>query len=103
MRKFGGNLGVYIEKAESGRSEDIDFIFQDLSSVSSLVTTRNIDFALSLVTTQKGLERIKYYLFNGSLIQRNYASLFFNRRGDWEYVLEAYRKGLIDEIQAYSR
>jgi hypothetical protein len=50
-----------------------------------------------------GFEQIKFYLFNGKLIQRNYASLYFNRIGEWEIVKEAFNKGLIDEIQAYAR
>jgi hypothetical protein len=39
----------------------------------------------------------------GTLIQRNYASLFLNRLGEWEPVKKAYELGLIDEVQAYSR
>jgi len=62
-----------------------------------------VDYALSLVSNEEGISRLSYYLFNGSLIQRNYCSLFFNRRGDWKIVREAYELGLIDEIQAFAR
>jgi hypothetical protein len=65
--------------------------------------TRYVDFALGLVTNPEGFERIKHYLFNGTQIQRNYASLYFNRLGERECVKEAFEKGLIDEIQAFAR
>ena len=64
---------------------------------------RFVDFALSLVEKPEGVQRIEYYLFNGTQIQRNYSSLFFNRRLDYEIVMLAYRKGAIDEIQAFAR
>lgn len=64
--------------------------------------TRYVDFALSLVKPNSiGYDRIKYCLFNGSLIQRNYASLYLNRLGEWKPLKEAYEQGLIDEIQAF--
>ena len=59
--------------------------------------------ALSLVETDAGFERIKYYLFNGTLIQRNYASLYLNRIGERQLVKKAFEQGLIDEIQAFAR
>jgi hypothetical protein len=98
-----GPLKELTDKACKGNPAEIDFIMKKLSIKSTLATTRFIDYALGLVENPEGLERIKFYLFHGTLIQRNYASLFFNRRGDWKYVKEAFEKGLIDEIQAYSR
>jgi hypothetical protein len=74
-----------------------------LTNNSSFAMTRYVDFALSLVVNDKGIERIGYYLFHGSSIQRNYCSLFFNRRGDWTIVIMALDRGLIDEIQAFAR
>lgn len=71
--------------------------------MSILSTTRIVDYALSLVENDAGIARIEFYLFNGTQIQRNYCSLFFNRRGDWPVVKQAYEQGLIDEIQAYAR
>ncbi|HAQ37335.1 MAG TPA: hypothetical protein DCX89_08310 [Saprospirales bacterium] len=100
---YTGRLKILVDKARNGSIVDVDFILDHLSSESILVMTRFINFALSNVETKEGMERIKYYLFNGSQIQRNYASLFFNRRGDWEIVLEAFRQGKIDEIQAFAR
>lgn len=101
--KFSGILEEFINKAQEGNSSDIDFIIKHLTPESSLPITRYIDFALSLVNNEAGIRQLEFYLFHGSLIQRNYCSLFFNRRGDWTVVKKAYRLGLIDEIQAYSR
>lgn len=103
MFEFTGQLKELIDKAENGRSIDIDYIMDNLTVDSSLAMTRYVDFALSLVKNTEGISRIKFYLFNGTLIQRNYASLFLNRLGEWKPVKKAYEQGLIDEIQAYSR
>lgn len=101
--EFTGQLKVLIDKAVNGNSEDIDSIMDKLTNDATLAMTRYVDFALSLVETSDGIKHIEYYLFNGTLIQRNYASLFLNRLGEWEPVKKAYEQGLIDEIQAYSR
>jgi hypothetical protein len=101
--KFTGQLYDLISKAENGNPVDIDFLMQNLTYESTFAMTRYVDFALGLVTNKEGVTRIEYYLFNGSQIQRNYASLFFNRRGDWEIVKKAFHQGLIDETQAFAR
>ena len=101
--KFSGQLKVLIDKAENGSSGDVDYIMDKLTVKSTLAMTRYVDFALSLVDKNNGIERIKYYLFNGTLIQRNYASLFLNRLGEWKPVKLAYERGLIDEVQAFAR
>lgn len=101
--KYSGQLYDLIIKAENGDPADIDFIMQNLTYDSTFAMTRYVDFALGLVTNDEGVSRIEYYLFKGSQIQRNYASLFFNRRGDWEIVKKAFLQGLIDEIQAFAR
>ncbi|SDL20740.1 hypothetical protein [Kriegella aquimaris] len=101
--KFSGKLGELIERAERGNEEDVDYVISHLTDDSTLAMTRYVDFALSLVVNRKGILRLEYYLFNGTLIQRNYCCLFFNRRLDYDLVDQAFRKGLIDEIQAFSR
>ena len=101
--QFSGKLQELIDKALTGNKADIDFIMDHLTSDSSLAMTRYVDFALSLVENPVGFEQIENYLFSGTLIQRNYASLYLNRLGKWKPVKEAYEQGLIDEIQAYSR
>lgn len=104
MKKmFTGILQELIDKAESGTAEDVDFIIKHLDKSSTFAMTRYVDFAMGLVENMEGIARIEYYLFNGSLIQRNYCSLFFNRRGDWEIVKKALKHGLIDETQAFAR
>lgn len=101
--KFNGKLGLLINKAREGKTDDIKSILDQLTMDSDLTTTRNVDYALSLVETEEGIAVIRKYLFEGSLIQRNYCALFFNRLGDWEPVKKAYKLGLIDEIQAFAR
>ena len=101
--KFSGQLYDLISRAEIGDPIDIDFIMMNLTSDSTFAMTRYVDFVLGLVINEAGIARIEHYLFNGSQIQRNYASLFFNRRGDWEIVKMAFHQGLIDETQAFAR
>lgn len=101
--EFKGELQELVKKAQSGTPEDVDFIMKRLTSDSTFAQTRYVDFSLSLVKTVEGIEQIKFYLFHGTLIQRNYSSLFLNRLGEWKPVKQAYEQGLIDEIQAYSR
>ncbi len=101
--RFSGLLQELIESAEAGKASDIDIIMSYLSNKATLAHTRYVDYALSLVEDEEGVEQIEKYLFNGTLIQRNYCSLFFNRKDEWEIVKQAYQMGLIDEIQAYSR
>jgi hypothetical protein len=105
MRKptFTGKLQELIDKADSGNQEDVDYILSHLNDTSTFAMTRYVDFVLSLVDNEFGIERIEYYLFHGSTIQRNYCSLFFNRRGDWTIVKKALDQGLIDETQAFAR
>ncbi|MBI9107780.1 MAG: hypothetical protein JEZ04_13615 [Spirochaetales bacterium] len=86
----------------SGTATGIDAIMDTLSTA-DLPTTRAVDFFLGLVEHQAGTDRIEYYLFNGTQIQRNYCTLYFARRNDWKPVNKAYKRGLIDAIQAYSR
>ena len=101
--KFEGYLKILVNKAIRGTAEDIDFLMKNLTLKSTLAMTRYVDFALSLVENEEGIDRIHIYLLEGTLIQRNYASLYFNRIGEWEIVKEAFDKGLIDEVQAFAR
>jgi len=98
-----GELQELINKALCGSARDIDYILSRLDDSPGFAMTRYVDYALSLVKKEEGIRQIAFYLFTGSLIQRNYCSLFFNRRGDWDLVKRAYEQGLIDEIQAYAR
>ena len=102
-KNFSGKVQELVARANSGNIEDVDYILNHLTPAVTLSVTKFVDYALSLVVSDVGIERIEYYLFNGTQIQRNYCSLFFNRRGDWPIVKKAYECGLIDEIQAYAR
>jgi DNA-binding MarR family transcriptional regulator len=87
----------------SGAPGDIDRVMDFLDETSDIPTTRIVDYYLGTVGTVEGMRRIEHYLFNGTQMQRNYATLFFARRNDWKLVDKAYRMGLIDYVQAYSK
>lgn len=55
------------------------------------------------VTTPAGVARIDHYLFEGTQRQRNYAALYFKRRGDLPRLARAVAAGAVDETQAKSR
>jgi hypothetical protein len=99
-------LSYYMSLAATGTARDIDMIMRDLNEEITLVDSKFIDYALSLVKAPEGVAKIADYLFNGTQMQRNYCTLFFDRRcerGDWELVKKAYKMGLIDYRQAYSK
>ncbi len=90
-------------KCKRGLKNDIDEVVSLLDKNVDLPTTRAVDFYLSLVANKEGIKQIEFYLFNGTQIQRNYCTLFFARSDNWFLVNKAYKMGLIDRIQAYSR
>jgi hydrogenase maturation factor len=105
-KKNTSKLEYYIKLAVNGTENDIDLILNDLNDDMTIRDSKFIDFALGLVKTTAGVERITEYLFTGTQIQRNYCTLFFNRRcekGDWVLVKKAYTMSLIDEKQAFSK
>jgi hypothetical protein len=55
---FTGQLRIFIDKAESGKALDIYYLMNKLSDKSSLADTKFIDFALVLVTSYEGFDRI---------------------------------------------
>ncbi|MCX6168108.1 MAG: hypothetical protein NTX65_02125 [Ignavibacteriales bacterium] len=98
-----GIINDFIHRATNGQKEDIDYLMSHLTKDSTIAMTRFIDYALGFVKNQQGINQMEFYLFNGTLMQRNYCCLYFNRKGDWQIVKRAFKSGLIDEIQAYSR
>ena len=99
-------LEYYIALATSGRAEDIDSIMDRLTDQMTFAESRFIDYALGLVESSEGMKRIAEYLFDGTQIQRNYCTLYFNRRNEkeaWMLVKRAYSLGLIDARQAFSK
>ena len=97
------SLSYFEKRAKSGSTSDIDFIMNQLNDEDDMCTAKIADYSLGLVTTQKGINRIKFYLFNGSTIQRNYAAVFFKRIGNKELLDAAVSAGLIESELAYSK
>ncbi len=88
---------------QSGGGEDVDTLMHALQAQEDFATSRLVDFALGLVEAETGVARLRHYLFHGAPIQRNYAALYFKRRGRVGLLDEAVAQGKIDEVQAYSR
>jgi len=88
---------------KNGSKEDIDNVMAFLDETSDIPLTRVVDFYLGTVKTIEGMKQIEHYLFNGTQMQRNYSTLFFARNNEWSLVNKAYKMGLIDYIQAYSK
>ncbi len=86
----------------SGAAHDVDVLMHALLTHGDFATSRLVDFALGLVETREGDGRLRHYLFHGAPIQRNYAALYFKRRGRVALLDEAVRQGVIDGVQAYA-
>jgi DNA-binding MarR family transcriptional regulator len=102
-RPLGEKANEIRELCERGASEDVDRVMEYLADGVDLPTTKIVDRYLGEVGTIEGMKRIEHYLFSGNQIQRNYCALFFVRIDDWKLVNKAYRMGLIDYVQAYSK
>ena len=100
---YTGEFGRIKSLCLRGYPEDIDQVISMLNEKVDLPTTRAVDFYLGLVGNSEGIRRLEHYIFKGTLIQRNYCTLFFARRNEWNIVNRAYELGLIDKVQAYSR
>jgi hypothetical protein len=87
----------------SGEKINVDRLMEALLARDDLVTSRLVDFALSLVNTREGIARLNDYLFTGTQMQRNYAALYFKRKGHVDLLDDAVAQGLIDREQAYSK
>ena len=91
------------ELAQSRKSSNVDMIMAYLNESQTLANCKKIDYVLSLIDCRNMRLRLKHYLFNGTEIQRNYAALYFKRRGSTEILKEAVHQRCIDEKQAFSR
>jgi hypothetical protein len=87
----------------SGAAADVDALMHALHAHDDFATSRLVDFALGLVNTHEGTARLRHYLFHGAPIQRNYAALYFKRRGHVALLNEAVVEGKIDAVQAFAR
>ena len=86
----------------AGATHDVDALMHALLAHDDLATSRLVDFAIGLVDTREGAARLRHYLFDGAPIQRNYAALYFKRRGRTALLEEAVAQGRIDSAQAFS-
>ena len=86
-------FGQIKDRCSRGTKQDIDEVIGLLNETVDLPTTKAIDFYLGRVTNPEGTDRIAFYLFQGSQIQRNYCTLYFARRNEWNIVNEAYNSG----------
>ena len=86
---------------QSGSRTDIDRLMSALEVHDDMTTTKIVDNALSQVTSREGIAALRHYLFHGNQTQRNYAALFFKRKGHLDLLNEAVSQGKIDNKQAY--
>jgi pimeloyl-ACP methyl ester carboxylesterase len=97
-----GRYGAFVTLGTGGHSEGVDQLMGALAEYGDLPTLKLVDFALGLVNTPQGSERVRHYLFNGSTVQRNFAALYFKRRGNSRVLGTAVAEGAIDTTQAYA-
>lgn len=90
-------------RGQGGRPEDVDALMAVLDSDEEVATAKLVDFALSLVQTPDGQARLRHYLCQGSLTQRNYAALYFKRLGMRDVLDDAVARGCIDAELAFNR
>jgi hypothetical protein len=88
---------------QTGQAINVDALMHTLETDDNLTTTKLVDFALDLIQADEGRARLEHYLFNGTPIQRNYAALYFKRRGHEALLAEAVQRGRIDVEQAFSK
>lgn len=103
LTQYNGRYEQFVALGTSGRAQDVDVLMHALIASEDIASSRLVDFALSLVETQEGRERLRHYLFEGNPQQRNYAALYFKRRNVTYYLEEAHAAGKIDWHQAFSR
>jgi hypothetical protein len=94
---------AFVAMARAGGVADVDTLMDNLESDRTSATCKLVDYTLGLVNTHEGKDRIRHYLFNGTQIQRNYAALYFKRRGAKDILREAVNQGCIDKLQAFSK
>ena len=94
-------MQTFTALGQSGTRAEIDRLMAELNAKDDLTTSKIIDHALSQVNTREGIAALRHYLFHGNQIQRNYAALFFKRRGHIDILHEACEQGLIDDKQAW--
>jgi len=94
---------VFVAMGRTGGISDVDTLMESLENEQNTATTKLVDYTLGLVNTNEGKDRIRHYLFNGTQIQRNYAALYFKRKGAKDILIAAVQQGCIDRVQAFSK
>lgn len=98
-----GRFDQFVAVGASGTAAAVDFLMEALATQDDIATTRLVDYAISLVETSDGFDRLVYYLFNGTQRQRNYAALYFKRLDEFELLMEAMAQGKVDSLQVLNR
>jgi hypothetical protein len=94
---------IFEQMGRAGTPEDVDILMESLEHDPDSSPHKVIDYALGLVENIEGQLRILDYIFNGTLVQRNYAALYFKRIGEVGILVEAVEMGCVDRIQAFSK
>ena len=81
----------------------VDLVMKTLKEANTVGECKIADYNLSKFTGKSDVNRIQYYLFEGDQRQRNYAALYFRRKGDYSIVMKAYKDGKIDKVQARAK
>jgi len=63
-KPFSGKVQELLDRANRGTTEDVDYILGHLTPDVTLAVTKFVDYALSRVESNVGIERIEFYLFN---------------------------------------
>jgi hypothetical protein len=101
INKRPNRMHTFSALGQSGSRADIEQLMNELTTRNDVVTTKLVDNALSQVTSREGIATLRHYLFHGDQTQRNYAALFFKRKGHHDLLHEAFNQGMIDHKQAY--
>ena len=94
-------MHTFAALGQSGTHADIDRLMAELAAHDDVATAKLVDNALSQVTSREGVAALRHYLFHGDQTQRNYAALFFKRKGHHDLLHEAFDQGMIDHLQAW--
>jgi HEAT repeat protein len=98
-----GRFDQFVALGTAGSAANVDLLMAALAGRDDIATTRLVDYALSLVKTPEGTARLRHYLFQGTQRQRNYAALYFKRRGEFGLLGEALAQGKVDALQVHGR
>lgn len=94
---------IYTERAQSGKTADIDFLMSELDQKITKRLIGFIDFALKLVSKEEGVRRLEYYLFYGSTKQKQRAIDYFKKRGHIKILQKAVRHGIVGKEEVFKR